>query len=247
VSRDPRELGGAWTRYQRLAVAEPSPDLAPWVERYRIVSWDYAEPYRQKIVPYPNVNLTFRGGGVQLHGVFSVHQVRELVGRGGMVAVSFRPGCFRPFLGVSVATITDLTVDAEPVLGPAPPDPPDVPAVEDYLRRVLPAPDPRAEDTAEVVAAIAARRDITRVDALARECGTSVRGLQRRFAEYVGIGPKWVIRRYRLHEVTERLAAHVRIDWAALAAELGYVDQPHLIRDFRQIFGESPAHYAQRY
>ncbi|OLF15795.1 AraC family transcriptional regulator [Actinophytocola xanthii] len=217
------------------------------MQGYRIVSWDYAEPYRQKLVPYPHVNLTFRGGGVQLHGVWSVHRVRVLVGREGMLAVAFRPGCFRPFLGASVATITDRTVDAEPVFGPVPPEPPDVPAVEDYLRRVLPEPDPRATEVAEVVAAIAARRDITRVDALARECGTSVRGLQRRFAEYVGIGPKWVIRRYRLHEVTERLAAGVPFDWAELAADLGYVDQPHLIRDFRQLFGESPTHYAQRY
>jgi transcriptional regulator GlxA family with amidase domain len=43
---------------------------------------------------------------------------------------------------------------------------------------------------------------VTRVERLAGELGLSMRGLQRLFAEYVGIGPKWVIRRYRLHEVT---------------------------------------------
>jgi AraC-like DNA-binding protein len=67
------------------------------------------------------------------------------------------------------------------------------------------------------------------------------------FAEYVGIGPKWVIRRYRLHEVTERLAAGGRVDWAALAADLGYADQAHLVRDFKQMFGEPPTRYAARY
>ncbi|MGI5213708.1 helix-turn-helix domain-containing protein [Plantactinospora sp. CA-290183] len=88
---------------------------------------------------------------------------------------------------------------------------------------------------------------MSRVDVLAGELGTTVRGLQRLFAEYVGIGPKWVIRRYRLHEVTERLARGAAIDWAELAAELGYADQPHLVRDFTKMFGEPPPRYAARY
>lgn len=67
------------------------------------------------------------------------------------------------------------------------------------------------------------------------------------FAEHVGIGPKWVIRRYRLHEVTERMAAGADLDWAALAAELGYADQAHLARDFKALFGEPLTHYAERW
>ncbi|MEV6659722.1 hypothetical protein [Nocardia fluminea] len=37
------------------------------------------------------------------------------------------------------------------------------------------------------------------------------------------------------------------IDWAALAADLGCADQPHLSRDFRKIFGNHRPYYAQRY
>lgn len=70
---------------------------------------------------------------------------------------------------------------------------------------------------------------------------------QRLFAEYVGIGPKWVIRRCRLHEVTERLATSAEIDWASLAVEIGYADQAHFVRDFKEMFGESPTWYAERY
>ena len=82
---------------------------------------------------------------------------------------------------------------------------------------------------------------------LAGELGLSKRGLQRLFAEYVGIGPKWVIRRYRLHEVTARMAAGGAIDWAVLAADLGYADQGHFIRDFKSMFGGPPTWYALRY
>jgi AraC-like DNA-binding protein len=56
-----------------------------------------------------------------------------------------------------------------------------------------------------------------------------------------------VIRRYRLHEVTERLAEGASPDWATLSAELGYADQAHFVRDFKRMFGEPPAWYAVRY
>lgn len=247
MTRDARELGSAWTKFQRHAFPSPSPDLAGYVEHYWVVSWNYSEPYRQLIVPYPNVHLTFQNGGATVTGVSSGHQIRVLEGSNGVFGVAFRPGCFRPFLRASVSTITDRSIDAGEVFGPDLPVPPDVETVERFLRAHLPAPDPKAEEAADIVSTIAANPEITRVDALARDLGTSVRQLQRLFAEYVGIGPKWVIRRYRLHEVTERMAKGAQIDWALLAAELGYADQAHFIRDFKEIFGESPTHYAERY
>ena len=68
------------------------------------------------------------------------------------------------------------------------------------------------------------------------------RSLQRLFNEYVAASPQWVIRRYRLHEAIERLHAGV-VDVAALAAELGYFDQAHLVQDFKSIVGGTPGHY----
>lgn len=247
MSRDPRELNSAWTKFQHHAYPAPSPALAVHVDRFWVVSWDYAEPYRQKIVPYPNVHLTFQNGGATVHGVSSGHQIKVLEGRGGRFGVAFRPGAFRPFLRASVSTITDRSIDAAEVFGGALPDPVEVATVEGFLLAHLPEPDPRAAEATDIVARIAAKPELTRVDAVAAETGLSVRGLQRLFAEHVGVGPKWVIRRYRLHEVTERLAKGADIEWAALAADLGYSDQAHFVRDFKAMFGESPTWYAERY
>lgn len=247
MGRDVREVGGAWTRYQRHGHPELSDALRPWVARYWEVHWDYAEPYRQKIVPYPNVHLSFETGRADVNGVVSGYQIKVLEGQGHVFGVAFRPGCFRPWLGAPVSTIADRVVPATDVFGPDVPSAPDAAEVERFLLDRLPEPDPKAFAAADAVAAIADRPDVTRVETLADLLGTSVRGVQRLFAEYVGIGPKWVIRRYRLHEVTERMAAGGEIDWAALAADLGYADQGHFIRDFKSMFGEPPTWYAQRY
>jgi AraC-like DNA-binding protein len=79
---------------------------------------------------------------------------------------------------------------------------------------------------------------------LARRHGISARTLQRLFRRYIGVSPKWVLKRYRVHEAAERIAAGEAPDAARLAAELGYFDQSHLIRDFTAQVGCSPGRYA---
>lgn len=259
AGRDAREVGGAWSDFQRHWYADPGPELAPFVSRYWFVAWDLQgqPPYRQLIVPEPNVHLSFvNDAPAGVHGVARGHVFRVLEGTGRVFGVAFRPGCFRPILGSAVSTITDRSVAADDVFGA------DVPQramadaadeaemlriVEDFLRRKLPPPDPTAERVAAIVARIAAEPDITKVETLADRLGTSVRRLQRSFAEYVGVSPKWVIRRYRLHEVNRRLESGVALDWSRLAAELGYADQAHFTRDFRAMIREPPTQYAQRY
>ena len=249
--RDPRELDGAWLRHQRHGYPVPAPDLAPFVERYWTVEWDYATPYRQKIVPYPHVHITVRPGcAPEVHGVGVRHAVRVLSGTGRIVGAQFRVGAFRALAGRPVAELTDRDLPAAELgLPGGPAEPLDLAGFEAWLRDRLPAagPDPAGCEAGAAVALVVADPGITRVDQLAAATGSSVRRLQRLFAEHVGVGPKWVIRRYRLHEVTERMAAGGPVGWAGLAAELGYADQAHLVRDFTDLFGEPPTHYAARY
>jgi AraC-like DNA-binding protein len=87
--------------------------------------------------------------------------------------------------------------------------------------------------------------EIRSVQELARRSGMNQRSLQRLFQEYVGASPKWVIRRYRLHELVERLKAGDVVDGVQAALDLGYFDQAHLINDFRSIVGYSPTRYGR--
>jgi AraC-like DNA-binding protein len=257
--RDAREVRGAWASFQRHAYLDPDADLAPFVSHYWFAAWNLIgqAPYRQLIVPAPHVHLSFLYATPALvRGVHRRHLFRVLEGEGRVFGVAFRPGCFRPFLGYRVSAITDRSVDARQVFGPDVPECALAEATEEaamarvvqrFLRAHLPRRDPAADDVAGIVARIAAEPELTRVDTLADTVGTGVRRLQRLFAEHVGVGPKWVIRRYRLSEVTDRLGKGEVIDWTRLAAELGYADQAHFTRDFRAMVGESPTRYAERY
>lgn len=50
----------------------------------------------------------------------------------------------------------------------------------------------------------------------------------------------------RFDGVWRRLEQHKPLDWAGVARDAGYADQAHLIRDFREFTGTTPAELARR-
>ncbi len=115
-----------------------------------------------------------------------------------------------------------------------------VAALDAFLLSLSFVHDPRAALATALADRVRRDRSILRVEGFARAEGLPVRSLQRLFASYVGVGPKRVILRYRVHEALERAHAHPCVDWAVLAAELGYCDQAPLVRDFTATVGVPP-------
>jgi AraC-like DNA-binding protein len=75
---------------------------------------------------------------------------------------------------------------------------------------------------------------------LAGEVGWSHKHLITRFKQQVGLPPKTAARLVRFDAVCRRLATHPPARWDQLAADCGYADQAHLIRDFHQFTGATP-------
>ncbi|MEO3828409.1 helix-turn-helix domain-containing protein [Actinomadura sp. B10D3] len=242
----------------------PRAALAPFVAHFWVLRWDLRgrPPHRQRVLTRPSVHMTFTsyltGGATRARivGVVRDDFTEEIHDEGRVIGAAFRPGGFRPFTDAAVATLTGRFAGVEEVFGTdgtalaaeifARPDAAEaVGLLEAFLAGRGPAPDPSAERAAAIVERIAGRPGLARVDELAAEVGLSPRSLQRLFHEYVGIGPKWVIRRFRMQEAAERAASGTDVDWAELAAELGYADQAHFVRDITASVGTPPARYAR--
>jgi AraC-like DNA-binding protein len=91
--------------------------------------------------------------------------------------------------------------------------------------------------------AVAAMQRGAPVAHVASRLGLLPRTFRRRFSSQVGITPKRFARVHRLQRVLRAVRQSGQPDWCALAAEHGYTDQAHLIHDFRDLAGITPAGY----
>lgn len=78
------------------------------------------------------------------------------------------------------------------------------------------------------------------INRLAAEVGWSHKHLITKFKQQVGLSPKTVARLVRLETVWRSLDTERPPRWERIAAQSGYADQAHLIRDFREFTGVTP-------
>jgi AraC-like DNA-binding protein len=176
-------------------------------------------------------------------------------GRGRVVAAKFKPGGLCAFVREPMHRFTGQVVPAARVLGRSVDamarglvrldDQAAAFALCDALRALSPRVDADAERAGAIVRAIETDHAITRVSEVSERYDIAPLALQRLFRQKIGVSPKWIIQRYRVHEALERIHHGEAITWAALAAELGFTDQAHFARTFRQFVGTSPGRYAR--
>ncbi|MFI5782238.1 helix-turn-helix domain-containing protein [Nocardia sp. NPDC051570] len=250
-------------RHRTLGRLPARGETARFIEWYWSVAWDLRgqSDYRAEVLSFPSVNLTFerthtRVGG-WVNGVSTVKYIRELSGLGETFGVKFRPGGFGAFTGLDVGSLRDSAAELTAVL----------PDAVGLAEKVLSATtDEERRDIVEeffaeaarhtpvdesyrlvlrIIAAMESDRDLTRVDQVTERFDLPIRTLQRLFRRYVGAGPKWVLRRYRLQDGAQLLADGRTGDLAALAVGLGYFDQAHFSREFAKEVGMAPLEYAR--
>ena len=236
----------------------PAPEVAERVERHWIVRWDLRgrSPFTQDVLPHPCVNLVFENGEGRVYGVVRERFSRRLEGFGTAVGTKFRPGAFAAFVDIPMSRLVGRSVTVEEAFGASgarlqrevaglADDASQVAAVERFVAARLPADDDGFALVSAIVADMLCLPPGARVEEVAARHGLSERTLQRLFRRYIGLGPKWVLQRYRLHEAAERMAAGDGDDLTRLAFELGYFDLPHFTSHFRRAVGRSPAAFLE--
>lgn len=254
-------------RHARYDHAPPAPTLRRWVDRYWSVTWHLPPGQRHAVttVDDPAIHLTREWGEVRRTGTdgagtwitgpvtrgrFDVTQY----GAGGVVGVRFRLGGTTAFTPADPVAVRDRTVPAAAwcgttVLAGFPPDLPETatraaPALDHWLLALEPQ---DAPGYAEFTAVLALLEDLTVTGTaeLERRSGWSSRSLQRRFRRFLGVGPKRMLLRSRVMDAVAAIDRGDPRPLPVLAQELGWFDQAHFIRDFRQVTGSTPSAYAR--
>lgn len=233
----------------------PSKELAVFVEQYWHVSWDLRgqQPHIQQNIPHPSVNLVFEKNLSRIVGPVSKTYQYRMCGRGQIFAVKFQPGGFYPFYNRPIAELTDKTLaltsipdifssvpntslESETNIDSA------IDIIEAWLNRFTIQPPAFLPKLIEIINVIAADQDIVKTEHLCQRFNLSERKLQREFRRLLGLTPKWVIKKYRMHEALNSLEKD-QSNLQALVFKLGYFDQAHFIRDFKAITGLTPGKY----
>lgn len=242
-----------------LSLHLPSQALAFFVESYWIVQWDIRgeEPFLSENLPHPSVHLVFEKNNTKVFGVVTGKFGYRLEGCGVIFGIKFRPGAFYPFINFPVSRITDGTMKVRDLFNvdeqalevdilSQPNREKMIDVAETFLLDRLPERDDNVALINRIHEAIISDSGLTKVEVVAARFQMNMRSLQRLFHQYVGVSPKWVILRYRLHEITERVAKEERLNWSELALDLGYHDQTHLIKAFKSIVGLTPEEYVSK-
>ena len=245
----------------------PAAELAGLVRRYWIPVWALP-PGRstvQRVLQYPVCLLVVSHDYSVMVGVTTGLGRQELAGEGWAVGAMLQPAAGAMLLGGPVSQLTDRRVPLEDVPGldgaaltgrvrAAMSEAPTAESahraaithVEDALRKLGPV-DEEGLLVNDIVAHVEQRSDVQRVAQICAELGMGQRALQRLTARRIGLSPKWLVQRRRLHEAAERLRAGAKVDLAAVAADLGYADQAHFTRDFRAVTGLTPGAFAAQW
>ncbi|MBE4750335.1 AraC family transcriptional regulator [Corallococcus sp. ZKHCc1 1396] len=236
----------------------PCPALAPYVRCYWALEASGPQGAPHRVMPDGCLDiLVDLSDGVRPRAVGAMRTaaVVSLTYPTSILAVRFRPGGARPFLGLPVQALTDAQVALEDLwpksaregwerLAEAGGLRARFALLERLLLERLPA---RAEDpgVAHAVALIEAARGRVAVRSLEQVMGVGARQVERRFLATVGLSPKVLCRIERLQHALALLQGPRAVEGAELALAAGYYDQAHQVREFRALAGLTPGAYAR--
>jgi AraC-like DNA-binding protein len=242
----------------------PAPELADVVRRYWLPVWDLPPGVTtaQRVLQYPVVIVVVTADYAHVVGPSTGLSTRHLSGRGWAVGAMCQPAAGVMITGAPVSRLTDqvldlaeapglagarLTTDVRAAMAADPADSTAQGAAVALLEAAMAALGPVDEEgllVNAIVEHVENDSTVQRVAQVAQKFALSERTLQRLCARRLGLSPKWLVQRRRLHEAAGLLRSDDPPDLARVALELGYADQAHFTNDFRTVTGLTPGEFA---
>lgn len=207
----------------------------------------FAEPFSIGLGKNPGDNDRFASFAA---GLYAGPVVIESFGGACCVQINFTPLGARRFFGQPMSELTETMVGLDDVLGL------EGIALREQLgnardwstrfaiaetfvaTRLTKARETQAE-IAWAYDRITASGGRIRIASLADRLGWSRKHLAGKFSNAIGVGPKTLSRIVRFNRALG-LSRQGENDWADIAADCGYADQAHLVREFRDLAGQTP-------
>jgi AraC-like DNA-binding protein len=237
--------------YREIA---PSPDLSALIECFWVSEVETDE--RRRILPDGCLDLLFFSRGKQLVearvvGVMTrPHEVSLCRGL-SILGVRFQPGMAGVCLPCEIPALNDRTVPLQAALGDAATDLlegfADQPSVEASVEKLAHRLSllPTVRRVRQAIGELVGKRGQLSIADLADAAGIGQRQLRRHFISQSGLAPKQLTRILRFRHAASRLRGGAG-DFAGLAIDCGYYDQAHMIRDFRELAGITPARFMRQ-
>jgi AraC-like DNA-binding protein len=222
----------------------PGAALAPFAEcLWSLETRD--RPVAHVVLPDGCLDILFWAeAGLRAVGTMTRRQVVPLPAGARVAGIRFRPGMAGRFLGIAPRELTDGWAPLEDLWGRRARGLHErlreASSSREYLRLLagsLPVPDAGENAFFRALQMLDGNLALNEV---ARAANLSPRQFRRRCFEETGLTPKHLSRVLRFQRVLRLLRRAPERGWAHLAAECGYYDQAHLIRDFREFAASTP-------
>lgn len=250
------------------AEIKPSPLLAKYVKCFWVLEHDNTpEIAVERVMPDGCIEIVFnlaerfrryhRDGTVEIQasaivaGQMRSFSAIEPTGKIKLFGVRFRPAGAYPFFRFPLSDLTDRIEDLTAIwsdgylleerLHEAAGDEERVLLLERHLLKLL-AENRKSDMIVEGAAAfIASKSGVVSITDVAKSLEVSGRRLERRFQQRFGTTPKFFSRIVRFQNLLKTLNEEQSSDLLGAALSFGYYDQAHLIHEFNEFAGESPA------
>jgi AraC-like DNA-binding protein len=235
--------------YRELPVSRALQDhfACTWVHQLPI---DGTSPI--VIVPDGSIDLQWVAGGWRIAGPDREPQAETPLAGAIIIGFRFRPAAAAAWLGMPATEILNQRVPLDDIWGAKAHRMADevraarepealMAALENAVARRAPPAGTRSDMHAafELLSA-GAPPGKSLVPWLGKELALSERTLRRRFDLAFGYGPKTLDRILRFQRFLKLVRGADRISAADIAAETGYADQAHLVRESRRLAGSTP-------
>lgn len=168
-----------------------------------------------------------------------------------MVHVRFQPGALFKLFGIPMAEFVHKNIDAELILGQEikvvnnqlanAPNYGCMPLLLDtYFQRKINKIKINVQPIDKIGALILEDPQGFNLEKTANQACLSHRQFEKRFAQQIGITPKYFARICRFYQAYELKEYRPNLDWLSIAVQTGYNDYQHLVKDFKQFAGTTP-------